>query len=834
MTMTAEVHDLIVERAAQTPDAIAVACDNECVSYRWLVRRASRLAWLLRESGAAPGSVVGLCLPRGPELIAAILGTWLAGAAYLPLDPAYPSERLAYMLADSDAVLLLATRETAWSAAEDLAGTLPEGQTIWLDDPLLAAELAALPDWPPPREPAGQLAYVMFTSGSTGVPKGVLVSHAGLPGLARAQAARFGAGPGERVLQFASPGFDASVSELVVTLTSGAALVISGTRQMLAGAELGVVASRLGVTAVTVPPALLAVLADDALPSVRVLVSAGEALGPELVSRWSPGRRFINAYGPTETTVCATMTGPLSGGDGAHIGTPLAGARVFVLDGWLDLVPAGVTGELYVAGAGLARGYAGRAGLTAERFTACPFGAGGERMYRTGDLARWTADGELVFAGRADDQVKIRGYRIEPGEVEAVLVSHPGVGQAAVITREDVPGDRRLTAYLVPAGTGLAGGELAAAAREYAATRLPDYMLPAATVVLDAFPLTPAGKLNRAALPPPDHTTSKDQAPKTELAKFLSEAFAEVLGRTEVGVDDSFFELGGHSLLAIRLVERLRMRGLYIKIGTLFQAPTVTSLIARLGTSSVAKARSILLTIRKDGNKTPFFCIHPASGLSWCYVPLARIVEPGYPLYGLQAQGLDGASQLAGSISDMAADYIEQIRAVQATGPYNLLGWSMGAVIAHEIAVQLQSAGEEVAALIAMDIGLRISVEGKQMPELNRDDREQAPERGRLDKMREHYRGQIPDMSLTTAARVYDNNVAIADAHEPGVYDGKLLLISSAVKDEGAPSMKALWERYVSGGILEASVPCRHDEMARPDMLREAWASISGWLNLGA
>jgi thioesterase domain-containing protein/aryl carrier-like protein len=422
------------------------------------------------------------------------------------------------------------------------------------------------------------------------------------------------------------------------------------------------------------------------------------------------------------------------------------------------------------------------------------------------------------------------------------------VAQAVVTAREDTPGDRRLAAYLVPAGSSDGGhsgdgngdgdgGGLAAAVREWAAARLPEYMAPAAIVILGALPLTPSGKTDRAALPAPDYQAAApgSQAAETRLEKFLCEAFADILGLPEVGVDDSFFALGGHSLLVLQLVERLRTRGLHISVRTLFQTPTVTGLIGQLERSSVVEAHRVFLTIRAHGNKPPFFCVHPASGLSWCYVPLARIVQAGYPLYGLQARGFHDTSQLAGSIRDMAADYIEQIRTVQGTGPYHLLGWSLGATIAHEIAVQLQAAGEQVAALITMDSGPRSSGDGEQTPELNHGDREQIPEPEYLAEARQRYGGAgglIPDQFFINGARVYENNVKIVNEHELGIFEGNLLLISSAVVSDKVPSVRAFWKPYVSGKIFEATMPCRHVDMARPDMLRQAWASISSWLNL--
>ncbi len=571
------VPELVAGQAARVPDAVAVSCGDRWVSYGELWGRAARLGGYLRAAGAGPEAVAGLCLERGPDMVTAVLGAWLAGAAYLPLDPGWPAERLAFMVADSGAVLVV--------ARGGLPGGLPAVPVADLGDPAVAAASPAVAV----PVPAGRLAYVIYTSGSTGTPKGVGVAHGGVANLAATQARWFMVGAGSRMLLFSSPGFDASVSELVVGLCSGARLVAVPAGELLAGAGLARVVSREGVTHLTMPPAVLAALEAGDLGPVRTLVTAGEALDGALAARWAAGRRFINAYGPTEATVCASMSRPLAAGEEPDIGAPIANTRVYVLDQWLDPVPTGTAGELYLAGAQLARGYLGRAALTAERFIACPFGVGGERMYRTGDLVKWRPGGVLVFAGRADEQAKIRGFRIEPGEVATVLAGCPGVARAAVIVREDTPGDKRLAGYVVPADG--SGDGLAVAAREHAAGRLPEYMVPSAVVVLDALPLTPSGKLDRAALPAPEYAGAEaGREPATVAEEILCGLFAGLLGLERVGPEGDFFALGGHSLLAVRLASRIRaVLGVEAEIGVLFEAPTPAALAARLRAAAPAR-----------------------------------------------------------------------------------------------------------------------------------------------------------------------------------------------------------------------------------------------------
>ncbi|HEY5990202.1 MAG TPA: amino acid adenylation domain-containing protein, partial [Streptosporangiaceae bacterium] len=580
-------------QAARVPDAVAVVCGEAAVSYAGLDAAASRLAGVLAARGAGPERVVAVAMSRSIGLVTALLAALKAGAAYLPVDPGYPAERIGFMLADARPVLVLTDRASA--------GAMPDGAPVLVaDEPGLAAELAGTGgvggDGLTGGGGAGLLpghpAYVIYTSGSTGVPKGVVVSHAGIPSFAAAEIERFDVSSGSRVLQFASAGFDASVLELCMVVAAGAVLVVPPPG-VLAGAALAAALRDLRITHALIPPSALATVTAGDLPAFGVLIVGGEACGQELAARWVPGRRMVNAYGPTEATVMVATSGPLDGAGAPPIGRPVANTRLFVLDQWLCPAPVGVAGELYAAGTGLARGYLNRAGLTGERFVACPFGAAGERMYRTGDVVRWAPDGQLVFVGRADDQVKIRGFRIEPGEVEAVLAGCPQVAQAVVAAREDIPGDTRLVGYVVPAvgdgvvapaaGGGAEGGGLASAVREFARQRLPEYMVPSAVVVLDALPVNPNGKVDKAALPAPEYAAGAvaGRRPATAREEILCQAFAQVLGLEQVGAGDSFFDLGGHSLLAMRLVSRVRVvLGAELPVRAVFEAPTPAALAA--------------------------------------------------------------------------------------------------------------------------------------------------------------------------------------------------------------------------------------------------------------
>ncbi|MGW3109769.1 non-ribosomal peptide synthetase, partial [Streptomyces sp. NPDC001100] len=559
--------------AVRTPDSAALWFRQQALSYAELDARSDALARGLIARGVGRESRVGLCLSRGAEMVVAMLAVWKAGGAYVPLDPEYPSDRLAFMAADSGAELVLVTPETADRLAEGV-------DTVRLDE--LETEFGEGPD---SAVDPGQLAYVIYTSGSTGRPKGVAVAHASVANLASAMRPVLGVDAGVAVLQFASFSFDAAVLDVAVTLAAGGTLAIASAEERQDGAALAAMVEAAGVEVASVVPSLLGVLEPDSVPGVGNWVLGAERLEAGLAAKWRAGARVWNTYGPTEATVITTavlLEEGITGEDAPPaIGRPLPNVRTYVLDGFLRPVPDAVTGDLYVAGSGLARGYINRPDLTAERFVACPFDDG-ERMYRTGDLARWTADGQLEFVGRADAQVKIRGFRVELGEVETVLAGHPLVERAAVVAR-----DGRLVGYVL-------GDVEAEALRELAATRLPEYMVPSVVVVLDAFPLTANGKIDRSALPAPDLASADTRAPSTEAEEVFCALFAEVLGLEEAGVGDSFFALGGDSIMSMQLASRARAAGWTVSPRQIFEEKTPERLarvaVASSGTGSARRS----------------------------------------------------------------------------------------------------------------------------------------------------------------------------------------------------------------------------------------------------
>ncbi|MBX7555725.1 amino acid adenylation domain-containing protein, partial [Streptomyces sp. tea 10] len=662
------VSTLFAVQAARSARAVAVTCGDEQLTYAELDARANRLARLLMRRGAGPERFVALALPRSLDLVVAVLAVLKSGAAYVPLDPAYPADRLAYMLADSRPALLVSRSDTG--LPDGLGGT----ERLLLDAPDTQAALAAEPVTDPGvRVLPHHAAYVIYTSGSTGRPKGVVVPHQNVIRLFGATRHWFHFGREDVWTLFHSYAFDFSVWELWGPLLHGGRLVVVPHEVTRSPEDFLRLLVDERVTILNQTPSAFYQLmrADRENPqlgdglSLRRVVFGGEALDLWRLTDWYTRHDdrapvLVNMYGITETTVHVShleLDAPgAAAGPGSMIGGAIPDLRIYVLDGGLRPAAPGVAGEMYVAGAGLARGYLDRPDLTAERFVADPFGAPGERMYRTGDLARWTGDGTLEFVGRADDQVKVRGFRIELGEIESVLAQHPAVAEVAVIVREDQPGDKRIVAYLVPSPG--QDGELPNV-RAHAAENLPDHMVPAAFTTLERLPLTANGKLDRAALPAPDVAgSSSGRAPRDAREEILCGLFAEVLGADRVTVDDDFFDLGGHSLLATRLVSRIRTAlGVELAIRTLFEAPTVAALAERLGEAD--EARTALLPAERPKRVPLSF----AQRRLWF---LDRLEGPGatYNIpFALRLRGVVDREALAGALGDVVARH-ESLRTV--------------------------------------------------------------------------------------------------------------------------------------------------------------------------
>ena len=579
------LHAYVEDHAAATPQAIAVTCGDAALDYAALNAAANRIAHWLRAQGVGRGTRVAICVQRSVDAIAVALGIMKSGGAYVPIDPAYPERRIAAMLADARPALVLvdAPSRAVLDAARAQVDAPPPVFAIdaapapWADAPATnpdAAEVGLGPDDTP---------YVIYTSGSTGVPKGVMARHGGVTGLMHALRDPFGLGPDARVLQFASFGFDAFVLEWVMAFAAGGSLHLAEPGETLLGDTLDALVAKRGITHALIPPVVLASMpAGATLASLHTLTCGGETVPPALLKRWNRGRRFINVYGPTESTVistCHVCPPTLHEADTVPIGRPLANERVYVLDRWLQPVPTGVAGELCIGGVGVAAGYLHRPELTADRFVDSPF-VPGDRLYRSGDLARWRADGTIEHLGRNDFQVKVRGYRIELGDIEAKLAAQPGVKEAVVLAREDVPGEKQLVAYYLDDGAAPVAPETLRTALQ---ALLPDYMVPTAYVRMDAWPLTSNAKLDRRALPAPQGATAALArayvAPRTPIEEVLADIWAEIIGVERVGVHDNFFDLGGHSLMAMRLMSAIRdTLGLDLPLKAFFEAPTVAQM----------------------------------------------------------------------------------------------------------------------------------------------------------------------------------------------------------------------------------------------------------------
>jgi len=810
-----ELFEQQVQRRGAEP---AIVCGNEAMSYEELNRRSNQLGHYLRELGVREETAVGISVPRSLAMVVAILGILKAGGIYVPLDERYPEERLRHMVGDSGAKLVV--------TGPKLKGFLSRAGVHSIDIEAEVQEIA----WRPERNlesgvTGENLVYIIYTSGSTGLPKGTAVPHRSFRGfMCDVDYVTFD--EKQVLFQHSAISWDVMALELWPALVHGGQCVLHAGETATAD-DIRHAIQCHGVTTLCLTSALFNSIMDSdphVLAGLKQLVVGGEALSPTHIHKaleLLPEAKIVNGYGPSECTVvttCYRITPQPQRLSSIPIGRPIGDRQVFLLDENLTLVPAGVAGEIFVGGPAVARGYVGRPELTAEKFIPDPFSAEpGSRLYRTGDIGWWRNDGNLQFIGRRDHQVKIRGFRIELGEIEAALREYPEVAQAVVIAREGKSGEKQLLGYVVPPAEVTIDPVFL---RHGLARILPDYMVPAAIVELDKVPLTVNGKLDVKALPNPEFQASKGyRAPRTIQEETLCSLFNEVLGLEHVGIDDNFFDIGGHSLLAVRLVSRIRTTlGLELSIRNLFEAPTVTGLAAQLAKPILANPHEVILPIRTSGSRLPLFCIHSGLGLSSGYSALIQHIDSSWPIYGVQARGLNDSAPLPASIAEMAREYLAHIQKLQPHGPYYLLGWSFGGCIAQAMASLLQQTGEEVGLLALLD----------SFPA----DRYEQTENYVKDYVQEMLAAN-PEMASLIRPQQYrrlheivSNNVRLQLLPQSFSYSGDTILFVAATEHD-QQMLVGLWQPHIQGEIKTLAIACGHLEMLQPEPI----AQIGKFLN---
>ncbi len=703
------VHHLFEAQAIKTPTAIAVRFGQDQLTYAELNRRANQLAHHLQSLGVGLDSLVGICVERSVEMVVGLLGILKAGGAYVPIDPNYPDARLSYLLDDSQVNILLTQSRLLPKLPLSLA------QAICLDQDWAAIARAQSTN-PVSGVSFANLAYVIYTSGSTGKPKGVKIQHKGFANYLNwcIQAYTVDQGSGSPVQSSIS--FDATITSIFSPLLVGQKVVLlPETNEIEALVEL--LKSSDNFSLIKITPAHLEMLKyllppADAPQRTRALIVGGEALLGNNLAFWrdhAPQTKIINEYGPTETVVgCCIyeITTDTCLSAAIPIGRPIANTQLYILDRLLQPVPIGVKGELYIGGDGVAQGYWRREDLTAERFIPNLFSDDpAARLYKTGDLARYLPDGNIDYLGRIDDQVKIRGFRIELGEIETILGQHPDVERLVVIVNEDIPTNKRLIAYIVPQPD---RSPQIDSLRNFMASKLPEYAVPAMFMLLKELPLTPNGKVDRSALPTPTSLRTESAValmfPRDQLELELTQIWERILGVDSIGIGENFFELGGNSIMAVRLLTEIdRVLGCRLPLAKLVQYPTIAELTNILRQQNCSEPWSSVVLIKSGGPKPPLFYLHAIGGSILGTYPLANQLGSEQPIYGLQTPGLDGIEIPLSRIEDMAAHYIKEIQTVQPTGPYFLLGYSFGGFVAFEIARQLNQQGQKIGLLALLD-----------------------------------------------------------------------------------------------------------------------------------
>ncbi|MFC9836297.1 amino acid adenylation domain-containing protein [Rhodococcus sp. NPDC127530] len=809
--------DLFERQVATSPDATAVVSGDRALTYRELDEQVNRLARHLIGAGVGPESMVGLAIRRSVDLLVGMYAVAKAGAAYVPIDPDQPAQRNAQVIRSSDACVVLTTERDRF----DLSDVLPAETQLFVVDRVDLSGVDPSPisdlDRHAPLR-AQHPAYVIHTSGSTGTPKGVVVTHAAVVSFLRWRQDTDPLGADDTVMLKLQYTFDASVREFWWPLIAGARLVISRPDGHRDPRHLAELIGRHRVTAGYFLPLMLAeilAIPDADLTSLRQVSCGGEVLPPGTAHSFHarcPGAVLYNEYGPTETAVAVTRTVVGTVDATVPIGVPQNGVGVLVLDSRLHPVPVGVPGELYLAGAQLARGYLGRPGVTASRFPANPWGSPGQRMYRTGDVVSRRRDGTIDYLGRRDLQVKIRGQRVELEEIETALRRHAAVAHSAAAVYESPGTGVRLVGYVVPR-PGMAVDTRAVSAE--LALRLPRYMVPNQIVVLGALPSTPHGKLDRRALPDPGvPRAQRFRPPTTRTEKLVTAVFADVLGTGLVGLDDNFFELGGNSLSATRAASRLHATTrVDVRLEWFFADATAESIAARISSSfaaasDTAAALGVLLPLHPDGGRQPLFCIHPAIGLAWCYSGLSAHLGPGRPVWGVQSPAVTVPGERFTSITQRAHRYVEEIRHVQPRGPYHLLGYSVGGVIAHAMAVELRSRGEKVGALAMIDsyASAERDTPAPTLPEL----------------LTEFGDGASEQLGPEQLARLYEDYVDVVDAAAdfvPGHFDGSLVFFGAAGDGSQPVPASVTWRPWIGGDVIAHTVDHPHARMTDPEAL---------------